>query len=58
MEKFLIIIPKETDKRINRTVAQNIRKKLNIIILNLVEHLTVSIGTTIYIKKMNQQNQL
>lgn len=48
-EEFLIIVP-ETDKQSIEQFAQNIRKRVEFNSFEHIEHLTVSIGTSIYKK--------
>ena len=56
-EEFLIIVP-ETNKESIELFAQNIRKRVEFNSFELVEHLTVSIGTTIYKKNESTETTI
>lgn len=56
-EEFLIIVP-ETNKESIELFAQNIRKRSEFNSFELVEHLTVSIGTTIYKKNESTETTI
>ncbi len=56
-EEFLIIVP-QTNKESIELFAQNIRKKVEFNSFELVEHLTISIGTTVYKKNESTETTI